>query len=104
MDINPLIADLKEYEEELEDSISIAIGFNELELADRYVAHDIAEIKGELHSNTPFHQVAELYRLPVDEVIQNIRDFTSKGFKKMLIGDQSSIKDIDFKDNVEGKE
>ena len=41
MDINPLIADLKKYEDELEDSISIAIGFNELELADRYVANDI---------------------------------------------------------------
>ena len=104
MDINPLIADLKKYEEELEDSISIAIGFNELELADRYVAHDIAEIKGELHSNTPFKQVANLYKLPLEEVIENIRDFTNKVFRKMLVGDPSSIKDIEFKDNIEGKE
>lgn len=104
MDINPLIADLKKYEEELEDSISIAIGFNELELADRYVAHDIAEVRGELHSSTPFKQVANLYKLPIEEVIQNIRDFTKKRFKKMLIGDPSSIKDIEFKDNIEEKE
>ena len=104
MDINPLIADLKKYEDELEDSISIAIGFNELELADRYVANDIAEIKGELHSDKPFQQVANLYKLPLEEVIQNIRDFTNKGFKKTLLGDPSSIKDIEFKDNIEGKE
>ena len=104
MDINPLIADLKKYEEELEDSIFIAIGFNELELADRYIANGIAEIKGEKHSDTPFHQVAELYSLPVDEVIQNIRDFINNGFKKMLLGDPPSIKDIQFKDNVAGKE
>lgn len=104
MDINPLIADLRKYEEELEDSIFIAIGFNELELADRYVANGIAEIKGEQHSDTPFKQVAKLYKLPLEEVIQNIRDFTNKGFKKTMLGDPSSIKDIEFKDNIEGKE
>jgi hypothetical protein len=104
MDINPLIVDLKKYEDELLDSIHIASGFGELDLADRYVAHDIAEIKGEKHSDTPFHQVAELYNLPVDEVIQNIRDFINNGFKKMLLGDPPSIKDIQFKDNVAGKE
>lgn len=35
MDINPLIADLNRYKEELIDSIQIAIGFNELNKADR---------------------------------------------------------------------
>ena len=96
MDINPLIADLKKYEEELEGSIFIAIGFNELELADRYIANGIAEIKGEKHSDTPFHQVAELYSLPVDEVIQNIRDFTNKRYKSMQYGDPAYFKDIQF--------
>ncbi len=55
MYINPFIVDLIKYEKELEDSISIATGFNELELADRYVANGIAEIKGEPHPDTPFH-------------------------------------------------
>ena len=96
MDINPLIVDLKKYEDELIDNIQIASGFGELDLADRYVANGIAEIKGEKHSNTSFHQVAELYNLPLDEVIQNIRDFTNKGYKSVQYGDPSYFKDIKF--------
>jgi|WetSurSiteA1Bulk_404760.scaffolds.fasta_scaffold717680_1 hypothetical protein len=40
MDINPIIAVMKKYKEELIDSIQIVVGFNELHKADRYVAHD----------------------------------------------------------------
>jgi hypothetical protein len=40
MDINPIIADMKKYNEELIDSIQIVVGFNELHKTDRYVAHD----------------------------------------------------------------
>ncbi len=60
-------------QEELIASIQIAIGFNELHKADRYVAHDMAEIKGEQHSSDPFQQVANLYNLPREEVVKNIR-------------------------------
>ena len=96
MDINPLITDLNKYKEELIDSIHIAIGFNELHKADRYVAHDIADIKGEQHSNDPFQQVANLYNLPREEVVKNIRAFTNKEFKTILSGDPKLIKDIEF--------
>ena len=78
MDINPLIADLNKFKEELIDSIQIAIGLNELHNADRFVAHDIEEIKGELHSSDPFQQVAILYNLPREEVVENIRQFTNR--------------------------
>lgn len=86
------------------DSIQIASGFGELDLADRYVASGIAEIRGENHSDTPFHQVAELYSLPVDEVIQNIRDFTNKGYKCVQYGDPVYFKDIKFQSVIVGKE
>jgi len=72
MDINPLIVDLNKFKEELIGSIQIAIGLKELHNADRFVAHDIAEIKGESHSSDPFQQVAILYNLPRDEVVENI--------------------------------
>ena len=96
MDINPLLADLNKYKKELIDSIHIAIGFNELHKADRYVADDIAEIKGEKRSNDPFQQVANLYNLPREEVVNNIRMFTSKEYKTFLPGDPKLIKDIEF--------
>jgi len=96
MDINPLIVDLLKYEDELIDSIQVASGLGKLDLAVRFVANGIAEIKGENHSDTPFHQVAELYSLPVDEVIQNIRDFTNKGYKSVQYGDPAYFKDIKF--------
>ena len=96
MDINPLIADMNKYKEELIASIQIAIGFNELHKADRYVAHDMAEIKGEQHSNDPFQQVANLYNLPREEVLTNIRTFTNREFKTLLAGDPKLIKDIEF--------
>jgi len=99
MDINPLITDLKKYKEELIDSIHIAIGFNELHKADRYVAHDIADIKGEQHSNDPFQQVANLYNLPREEVVKNIRTFTNKEYKTLWPGDLKLIKDIEFDSN-----
>jgi hypothetical protein len=96
MDINPLIADLNKYKEELIASIQIAIGFNESHKADRYVAHDMAEIKGEQLSNDPFQQVANVYNLPREEVVKNIRTFTNKEFKRLLPGDPKLIKDIEF--------
>ncbi len=96
MDINPLIADLNKHKEELITSIQIAIGLHELHRADRYVAHDMAEIKGEQHSSNPFKQVASLYNLPCKEVVKNIRTFTNKGFKTLLPGDTKLIKDIEF--------
>ena len=86
MDINPLIADLIKYQDELLESIQISIWFNELHKADRYVAHDIAEIKGEQYSTDPFQQVANLYNLPREEVVENIRTFTTKGFKIFFSG------------------
>ena len=101
MDINPLIADLNKYKDELIDSIKIAIGFNELQNADRYVAHDMAEIKGQLHSSDPFQQVANLYNLPREEVLENIRTFTNKEVKTLMPGDPKLIKDIKFKPNGE---
>ena len=98
MDINPLIVDLKKYNDELEDSIMIAMGFKELELSDRYIANMIAEIKGEDHSETPFQQVAELYNLPFDEVVKNIRDFINKAYKQeLMFGDPVYIKDFKFR-------
>jgi hypothetical protein len=102
MDINPLIPDLNKYKEELIDSIQIAIGFNELHKADRYVAHDIIGIKGEQYSSDPFQQVANFYNLPREEVVKNIRTFTNKGFKTFLPGDPKLIKDIEF-DSVEAQ-
>jgi len=98
MDINPLIVDLKEYGEELEDSIVIAIGFDELELADRHIAHAIAEIKGKKYSESPFRQVAELYNLPEEEVVKKIRDFINKRYKEELFyGDPATFNDIEFR-------
>ena len=96
MDINPLIADLNKFEEELIDSIQIAIGLNELHNADRFVAHDIEEIKGELHSSDPFQQVAILYNLPREEVVENIRQFTNKEYKINFLGNLAQYKDIEF--------
>lgn len=96
MDINPLIADLNKFKEELIDSIQIAIGLNELHNADRFVAHDIAEIKGELHSSNPFRQIANLYNLPREEVIVNIRKFTNKEYKTNFLGNLAQYKDIKF--------
>ena len=91
MDINPLIIDLKKYEDQLIDSIQIASGFGELKLADR-------------HSSTPFHQVAELYNLPLDEVIRNIRNFTNKGYKSVQYGDPAYFRGIEFQPDIVGKE
>ena len=97
MDINPLIADLNKFKVELIASIQIAVAFNKVHLADRYVARDIAEIKGEQqNTNDPFLQLAKLYHLPREEVVKNIRTFTNKGYKIFLIRDPKPIKDIEF--------
>jgi len=63
MDIYPLIINLNIFKSELSDSILIAIGLRELNKADLYVAHHIAESKRELHSIYPFQQVANLYKI-----------------------------------------
>jgi hypothetical protein len=97
MDINPLIADLNKYEDELSDSIMIAIGFNELYLADRYVAHAMAEIRGKKHEDDSFKQLAEIYNLPIEEVVKNIRKFTNRRYKTdFLPGNPKLYGDIKF--------
>lgn len=102
MDINPLISDLNKYKDELFDCIEIAIGFNELTRADQYIARGIAEIKGESHSETPFQQVAKLYKLPLVEVVCNIRDFANKAYKSEFMSFLDNVKDIDFESEEEG--
>jgi hypothetical protein len=101
MDINPLISDLKKYKEELLDTIEIAMGFDELTKADVYIAHAKAEINGEWDSPRPFHQVADIYHLPLDEVVANIRDFTNKGYKSFLIFEPQDVPDIDFDSDMD---
>jgi hypothetical protein len=49
----------------------------------------------------PFQQVANLYNLPREEVLENIRTFTNKGVKSLMPGDPKLIKDIEFKPNGE---
>ena len=96
MDINPLIADLNKYKEELISSIEIAIGLNELHKADKYVAHDMVEIKGKKFLNDPFMQIAYLYSLPREEVVINIRAFTNKEYKSLFPFDPRIIEEINF--------
>jgi hypothetical protein len=96
MDINPLIADLNKYQDELIDSIMMAVWFKELHRADRFVADSIAEIKGQKHSIDPFKQVADIYDLPFDEVVINIRRFTNKAYKTLLFGNPKLYGDINF--------
>lgn len=96
MDINFLIADLNKYRDELIDTISIAMGFQELNKADVYIANAIAEINGDGVARDPFTQVANIYSLPRQEVVQNIRNFAKKCFKTFLLGDPQSIKNIEF--------
>ncbi len=97
MDINPLIADLNKYRDELALSISIAFDLHELEKADVYIANDIAEIKGELATEgDPFQQVADLYNLPRKEVLQNIRRFTNDCYKDEFRVGSLIPKDIEF--------
>ena len=104
MDINPLISDLKKHKEELLDTIEIAMGFNELNKADVHIAHAIAEIHGELQSSHPFHQVADIYHLPLEEVVINIRDFTNKGYKSFLIFDPMDVPDIVFESDLDSSD
>ena len=96
MDINPLIADLNKYRDELALSISIAFDLHELNKADVYMANDIAEIKGESVSSDPFQQVGDLYNLPRKEVVQNIRKFTNKCYKDEFRIGSLEPKDIEF--------
>ena len=102
MDINPLISDLNKYKDELFDCLEIAIGFNELTRADEYIARGIAEIKGECHSEMPFHQVARLYKLPLIEVVCNIRYFANKAYKCEFMRFLDNVEDIDFESEKEG--
>jgi hypothetical protein len=48
-------------------------------------------------SSDPFQQVANLYNLPREEVLENIRTFTNKEVKTLMPGDPKLIKDIKFK-------
>lgn len=96
MDINPLIADINQNKDELTDCVMLAIGFNELNEADVHVALAIAEINGERYSDHPFQQISTIYRLPISEVVNNIRDFTNKAYKSIMPGDPQHIQDIDF--------
>ena len=104
MDINPLIADLKKYKEELLDTIEIAMGFNELNQADIYIAKCIIEIHGELDYTHPFSRVANIYNIPINEVIKNIRYFTNKGYKSFLIFEPHDIPDIEFESDIDTTE
>ncbi len=81
MDINPLITDLIKYKEDLLDVIEIAFNYNDLKIADRYVASHIAEIKVGKVTDNPFQQVASLYCLSLHDVVNNIRAFTNKVYK-----------------------
>src|ERR1035438_7564781 len=99
MDINPLIADLIKYKEELLDTIENALWFKELNKADVYVANSIAEIKGEKQSDEPFQQVAMLYSLPLEEVVCNIRSFTNKGYRTDIMNDFVHV-DIVFETKI----
>ncbi|MCI5165303.1 MAG: hypothetical protein D3903_04250 [Candidatus Electrothrix sp. GM3_4] len=101
MDINPLIADLNKYRDELALSISIAFDLHELEKSDVYIANDIAEIKGEGATIDPFQQVADLYNLPRKEVVQNIRKFTNKCYKDEFRIGSLEPKDIEFDQSEE---
>ena len=85
MDINPLNVDLIKYKEELLDQIENAMHYNELKIADEYIARGIAEIKTGKVSDNPFQQVANLYALPLEEVVSNIRDFTNKAYKTDIL-------------------
>ncbi len=75
---------------------------NELTRADEYIARGIAEIKGESHSEMPFHQVAKLYKLPLVEVVCNIRDFANKAYKSEFMSFLDNVKDINFESKKEG--
>ena len=87
MDINPLIADLNKYKEEILDVIEIAIQFNELNKSDAYVASHIAEIIVGKATDRPFQLVANLYSLPIQEVVNNIRYFTNRAYKTDIMSD-----------------
>lgn len=100
MDINPLVADLYKYKEELVDSLEISIGFKELTRSDWHIASGLAEIKGESFSESPLQQIAALYNLPLEVVTKNIRDFVRKMYRKEIWGDMFPEADIEFQDNV----
>lgn len=101
MQINPLIVDLNDFCEELCDEILIAMHFQELNKADIYIANAIAEIKGKKVAQDPFQQVADIYSLPRQEIINNTRDFANKCFKGIFPGDPETIKDLEFDQSEE---
>ncbi len=100
MDINALILDLHNHKEELSASIEIAFGLGELHKADRYVAHEILEIKGLRFSDDPFQQLAVYYSLPMDEVILNVRKFTNKQYKILVPADSEQVDGIEFESGI----
>ncbi len=101
MDINQLMLDLIKFKEDLSDSMLIAIGLNELNKTDLHVAHDIVDINGESYSNDPFQQIANLYKMPRNEVIEIIRDFTNEEYNISFLGNKAQYFKIEFEKDIE---
>lgn len=95
MDMNPLSADLVKHKGDLLDHIENAMHRDELKISDVYVARGIADIKVGKCSHKPFQQVANLYSLPLEEVVRTIRSFTNNAYKSDIM-EENSVPDIDF--------
>lgn len=79
----------------------LPLGSMSLILQMNMLRDDIAEIKGLLHSNKPFQHVSDLYGLPVEKVIKNIRSFTNKEYKNNFhVVESKYVKDISFKTKI----
>ena len=95
MDINPLIADLHKYKDELVDVMEICLGLGDKNF-DEYVARDLLGIRGEADNEKPFPVIAEIYNLSVEEVTNNIRSFAKDCYKNIMFEGLSSIKELEF--------
>ncbi len=97
MNTNPLRADIYKYREELALSVSIAVEAHELEKSDIYLANKIAEIKGdETTATDPFQQLADLYNLPREEIVQDIRKYANACYKNKFRTGNLEPNDIEF--------
>ena len=95
MDINPLIADLHKYKDELVNVMEICLGLGDKNF-DEYVARDLLGIRGEADNEKPFPVIAEKYNLSVEEVTNNIRSFAKSCYKNILFEGLPSIKELEF--------